>query len=96
MSVYIKGMEMPKYCGECRFCLDDSRIANGYCMYFHSRANLYELRKDCPLIPVPDHGRLGDLDELLKEAIFSQSADELLTAIENALTIIPADKESGE
>lgn len=47
-------------------------------------------------IAVPDHGRLADLDELLKEAMFAQSNEELLTAIEQALAIIPADREDGE
>lgn len=93
MSVYIKGMEMPKYCGECRFCLDDSRIANGYCMYFHSRANLYELRKDCPLVSVPPHGRLIDADALCEGLV---SNHPVVIHAKCAPTIIPADKEDGE
>ena len=102
MSVYIKGMEMPKYCGECRFCLDDSRIANGYCMYFHSRANLYELRKDCPLIPVPDHGRLVDKDTVCAECRRVAAEydgiypDCTYCPLHIAPTIIPASKEAGE
>lgn len=46
MSVIVKGMEMPKNCGECfvgnrTICADD-----------------------CPLIELPQHGRLIDADKL--------------------------------
>ena len=54
-GVYIKGMEMPTSCGYCRFRYD------GIC---HALQKTQYQREDCPLIPVPPHGRLGDLDKL--------------------------------
>lgn len=75
MSVLIRGMEMPKNCGECeRWCIckcvadfDD----------FESICNAVEdgdLVRDenCPLIEVPPHGRLIDADEL-KENITEEA-----------------------
>ncbi len=70
MGVYIKGMEMPKSCYKC-----DMRRRDGMdivCPIAHERfsiadVNILEYRLDnCPLVPVPPHGRLGDLDELAK------------------------------
>ena len=67
-DLVIRGMEMPETCGLCQLCLDDSRICNGYCMFFHRRVNMMERDKNCPIIPLPEgHGRLGDLDALINE-----------------------------
>ena len=60
MSVLIKGMEMPKDCGHCRFAVD------GWC-YAYGRTNIdalstCERTNYCPLVPVPPHGRLIDAD----------------------------------
>lgn len=59
MGVYIPKMKKPKCCGECLLCLDDSRIANGYCMIFHRHVNMTELDEKCPLIEIKTpHGRI--------------------------------------
>ncbi len=55
MGVYIKGMEMPTSCARC--CLD------GFCKHWDIVPYRHE---DCPLLPVPDHGRLIDADALCK------------------------------
>ena len=70
MSVFVKGMEMPQCCEECRFfawkrgvgqhCAVDDRIT------FHATLDGfdvgYERNGDCPLVLVPPHGRLIDAD----------------------------------
>ena len=75
MSILIKGMMMPKNCGECKFfawkrgvgqhCAVDDRIT------FHATIDgmdvAYERNGDCPLIPIPPHGRLIDADALYKD-----------------------------
>lgn len=65
MSVLIRGMEMPKSCFSCRF----SRITRSiyaWCSLMEKRYSVDDPPpKDCPLIPVPPHGRLGDLDRML-------------------------------
>ena len=65
MSILIKGMEMPKYgCDHCFL-----RTGN-YCGKIEKDEAVVEYAKkserhpDCPLVPVPPHGRLIDADEL--------------------------------
>lgn len=69
MSILIKGIEMPKNCNKCPLhfyegqgicccralpAIDDGEILKPW----------KNKRKDCPLIPVPPHGRLIDADAL--------------------------------
>ena len=61
MSIIIKGMTKPKCCGEC---------ANWECdlwMNLDERQLHKECHKDCPIIELPPHGRLGDLDALMQK-----------------------------
>lgn len=107
MSILIKDMEMPQYCGACHvgFCRQigcDKYI--GFDNYATSR------HPDCPLVEVPQqHGRLGDLDRL--EQMFADidnapysgfdgtepfySAEDAAQIIRLAPTIIP-ESEEGE
>lgn len=70
MGVYIKGAEMPIDCHNCP-------LGFGGGCYFGTSADEYMCpdhgRADwCPLIPVPEHGRLIDADALrqsIKESI---------------------------
>ena len=106
MSVYIKGMEMPKSCFECpmRWKVDPDTIkclATGE-RFEETFAGTIETRNrgNCPLIPVPDHGRLGDLDKLAEEIHERWEAYPADAFCEDFLdelpTIIPANKEDGE
>ena len=61
MSILIKGMEMPKNCKECFACkaeLSPEKKVIYVCCF---------AKTDCPLVPVPPHGRLGDLDALVHD-----------------------------
>ena len=91
MSILIKNMEMPKYCGECPMV----------CAYDLSRkARSTEKAENCPLIEIPPHGRLIDADEFLKRAIgtkcfrgdFALLLEEL---VGESTTIIEAEGEDG-
>lgn len=95
MSVIVKGMDMPKDCGHCRFAVD------GWC-YAYGRVNIdalstYERTNYCPLVPVPPHGRLIDADVALRSEQPSNVTDEqwaqttLARCIINAPTIIDAE-----
>jgi len=100
MSVYIEGMEMPISCAECRFCGE-------YC-YAKGDENKYS-KLPCPLVSVPEHGRLIDAGALRQsmyhEAFETDSPMQrwdsgcwirykmFERAEESAPTIIPADKE---
>lgn len=100
MSVYIKGMEMPKR--------DDEYViftvyGDGGVVY--GPLNRPHVRYKNRAFPVPDHGRLVDADALMRGleptederhngaalvlAVFSQ-------VLKNAPTIITADKEDGK
>ena len=91
-GVFIPGMEMPKNCCECPVNMELCK--RGY-KYLLAHMELYDRRADdCPLIAVPDHGRLIDADALPRFGgrgglIHSKDVD-------NAPTIIPADKEDAE
>ena len=63
MSILIKGIDMPKSCGECRF--ESAQYVNNYCRRtFCSLGADYE---HCPLVEIPTpHGRLIDASELDK------------------------------
>ena len=71
MSIIIKGMEMPTCCYKCPVRRRDGMDI--VCPIAHERfsvadINILEYRLDnCPLVPVPPHGRLIDADELMKE-----------------------------
>lgn len=54
MSILIN-MEMPKSCAFCRFY-------GAYC-YAKGDEDAHSTAP-CPLVPIPPHGRLGDLDRL--------------------------------
>lgn len=59
MSVYIKGFPLPNNCGACPL-----RLA-----WCRERIYMVTRPERCPLIPVPEHGRLIDGDKLgIREA----------------------------
>ena len=95
MGVYIN-MEMPTSCLNCF-------LSRSGCRAVLKRMRAMEAgtwipanyrHDDCPLVPVPPHGRLIDADALPRYTGYALSADEVATAVENAPTIIP--KEEGE
>ena len=66
MSVLIKGMDMPKLCGDCPFYSFKKHHPDGVVckaeIYTDDRNTRYD---DCPLVEVPTpHGRLIDADKL--------------------------------
>ena len=67
MGVYIKGMEMPKNCDECRIMVfeDTNCVSELFCgcpIVFMAHPQHEEHRPDyCPLVPVPPNGRLIDI-----------------------------------
>lgn len=86
MSVYIKDLEAPKSCGDCPFwhhCDCGVSIEVMVCQY-DKRPD------DCPLVPVPDHGRLIDADALMGDLPVEYPS--IVYAIDDAPTIIPAEE----
>ena len=107
MGVYIKGMEMPTSCANCKLFGEYGCSFIGAVGYALSRG---ERSEDCPLVPVPPHGRLIDADALKAKqqedadlfinayTLMEKSRrDEALNAVANivnAPTVIPS--EDGE
>ena len=109
MGVYIKGMEMPKGCAFCRI-----RKRNGKKMVcqlcdeewdIHDPMSADHRLDNCPLRPVPPHGRLIDADAFIKrisELVRKADTDgfdlgaawytAFIRHIELAPTIIPAEE----
>lgn len=66
MSVLIKGMEMPSGCLSCDFC--NPFVDEPYCRRLMRKTPKVTRLEDCPLVPVPSHGRLIDSDALEQDA----------------------------
>ena len=65
MSVLIKGMEMPKNCGECHF-LHNEGFKEWCCLTESEDFNYDIIPSSCPLVEVKTpHGRLIDEDRLI-------------------------------
>ena len=109
-GVYIKGLKMPK---SCRACQLERRQDTQYdfefrcCPVTGTQTNRYlkDRPQNCPLLPVPNHGRLIDADEADRRYTpdFTELSDfqcgwnaAMKRVCEDAPTIIPADKEDGE
>jgi len=91
MSILIKGMEMPKNCALCKF----RGAGETWCPFTLREVPGNTIPEDCPLVPVPPHGRLIDADEL------AAICDEphwcaWLSDIDNAPTIISAEPPKDE
>lgn len=105
-GVYIPGMEMPKICYDCPLCVEqsDGDIDWHYeCCLLHdhigkSRVELLRIPA-CPLIPVPDHGRLIDADEFYTDingsVLLTKGFKDIFNLwFDEQPTIIPADEEA--
>lgn len=104
MSVYIHGMEKSKTCAFCRFCegLADTQLGScAFCVVDGKTRVADTPPKDCPLIPVPEHGDLIGRNPLIDIAMHlrNRAKDEytkrvigsVIRYIAEAPTIIPAD-----
>lgn len=113
MGIYINGMEMPETCKLCYLSEFDPGFYAYVCkpigMWIdYDMAKTDRPRRICPLVPVPPHGRLGDLDELAKRIEHDRynhthtdglaarhhvaEYGHFLKAISDAPTIIPAEE----
>lgn len=94
MSILIPGMEMPTSCAKCKLFGEYGCPFIGAVGYALTRG---ERNEDCPLIPVPDHGRLAYVDSICKECRrIAEEYDGIYPdctycPVHLAPTIIPAD-----
>lgn len=95
-GIYIPGMEMQENCFGCPLnrLNRDGGFFEWFCGFTKSNCRWDKLPDDCPLIPVPEHGRSIDADALKLD--LTRFYDGEVTAkrlIDEQPTIIPADKE---
>ena len=100
-GVYIPNVQMPK---DCTYCPCFNGIS-GWCNADESLIrpkDTFKRHPDCPLIPVPDHGRLIDADALQNDGwvlhkqvmrLGGYAIHEMPLNYPTIPTIIPADKE---
>ena len=100
MSIVIHGVEMPKVCGQCQI-----KLGIDCELWKHVRSVGLDRHRDCPLDPIPPHGRLVEdtavidqIDEWFDSVgtVFLGHGmsyyGELIGCVEDAPTIIPAEK----
>jgi hypothetical protein len=63
MGIYLPNMEMPNTCYDCPFQTDEC-FGSIKCRYAKTWGSYSSRAVDCPLVPVPPHGRLIDGDKL--------------------------------
>lgn len=68
MSVLIRDMEMPKDCSCCFFCLQEEDVTFEAPCHCVITGNYIDCPENiCPLVGIPEHGRLIDADEMCKD-----------------------------
>lgn len=89
MSIFIKGMEMPKTCSDCPLCYDfiECLLTGTRCVGNKFHQDFCETRfKDCPLVEIKKpHGRL--VDSKLVENVVSMDTYNTLNNEERAMAI---------
>lgn len=106
MGVYIN-MEMPTSCYDCNCFIRDSDGSDYCCLIMQDIEDNNKRDEDCPLVPVPPHVRLGDLDALIEKVIAkyleherkgelvfaaAEIKQDIVDLISNVPTIIPAEE----
>lgn len=100
MSVIVKNMKMPQNCYECRFMESIQRVDGDerfICLAFLKEiTDLKERLDTCPLIELPDHGRLIDADKVIAEAksglYWWETEQQIPGILEEIPTVIPAER----
>ena len=85
MSVYIKGMEMPKNCDSCMFSRRSIHNID-WCVLTEE-----DIPCACPLVPIPPHGRLIDADRF-STVLMNDEYQDAFHILAQTPTIIPAEE----
>lgn len=89
-DILIRGVEMPQTCSKC-VCFDNEYETCQAIDWQTAKTPSLVRRADCPLIPVPKHGRLIDADALEHEFEKLVHQDNwYYNALHHAPAVIPA------
>lgn len=94
MTILVKGMEMPENCANCPICVAmplGDYVVYHKCALLNLLASKRRRRNDCPLIPIPPHGRLIDADALLEHLGDTEYKGAVKRVLMQAPTIIEAE-----
>lgn len=106
-GIYIPNFDAPECCARCKFFEKFIGIGMfapiGHCgINGEETLYLHEKNSKCPLIPIPDHGRLIDGDALMEHLVGSHDmwieyehinvATDDERIVEEQATVIPASK----
>lgn len=105
-GIYLPGeLLVPENCRDCILCayVPDGDIDWHYeCAYLGDKIPKWQAHKekleDCPIIPVPDHGRLIDADALRQDWLengeneYVYDTNAVLDSIDYAPTVIPREE----
>lgn len=110
MGVYIKGIETPKTCVQCKFRAYDPHrdpsdgLGKGTNVCWFTQEEIWNTQRgeQCPLIPVPPHGDLierkaiclTDFEIAMCGGDYKEGMKMLLEKTESAPTIIPAEEDT--
>lgn len=94
MSILVKGMKMPE---SCYACDKDGLSGVVWCKHAYDTKNsTWGRALNCPLIELPDHGRLVDADDVIEESrcgYYWWETEQQVPQILNEIpTIIPAER----
>ena len=98
MGVYIN-MEMPESCIKCKLCVSYKCVPTGEIRWSDEFDYDSKRFENCPLIPIPSHGRLIDADALaISTAVPLDGKPYQYVHIDNikkAPTVIPIEEKGG-
>lgn len=100
MGLYID-MEMPTNCEDCPMCHSNAEYDYAYCCVSSAETSGNKIPQNCPLVPIPAHGKLIDVDVLCNKL---EKAGKIKPYLESGLnlaisfaltapTIIPANED---
>lgn len=91
MSVLIKGMKKPKNCYDCPL-----HYGHADCSYAEVRKHGSVLETICPMVELPDHGRLVDADDVIAESrcgdYWWETEEQVPGLLNEVPTVIPAER----
>lgn len=90
-DILIRGMEMPKTCGDCPLSAlrMDCKLTGRDISHDWMKRKIPDW---CPLVPLPEgHGRLGDLDALMNNIGDVPYKGSVRRVLMSAPTIVPAE-----